>query len=537
MVAHGKLLDYKKTYLSDDNNHAPHASKDVSDSHRDVSSDPIDCPDIPADPVKRCLKHPKYEMDKCCVKCAVVTCLECAFNDHKAQTCDVIPLEDIPKILKTLQGHVDDAWQSFVQLRDSVTNMYKEQKQLQDNVRDLIREEIESTAEEAIKKIKTNQDSLLQAVCEQGTTESLAFDSKMKKMKDEYTTLKEQKIANMNREFEDLDKLQKVNDTLEKINGVSARFGRMLSLEDKQIDFSSTKVENDGTFCKVTNGKLVGGVMIKKNQCVHLLDQRLQGKGVLFTCFDPNDSKKEYWKYLYPIKDQRYPIVLSNRAMYHDNHFRLLFAAGRTAYFVDFIPSREGLYEGVKNVELVEINAVVTGSWITSIYAHHNTNHYRSEFIISLSGCNVLHRCNLVHKGAFAEINISPLISATHRSLNSITYNETMFAIVIQGSNEVIMFTNDGIIKRCGTLSPPAGPTVLKPVSVFWTGARWLVIWMSTETKGSWLVMMYKPKEDRMEEVYRGVVTSILDVPVSITNSERNVVVSLANTSTVIFKF
>ncbi|PIK54836.1 hypothetical protein BSL78_08265 [Apostichopus japonicus] len=134
MVAHGKLLDYKKTYLSDDNNHAPHASKDVSDSHRDVSSDPIDSPDIPEDPVKRCQKHPKYEMDKCCVKCAVVTCVECALNDHKVQPCDVIPLEDIPKILKTQQGHVDDAWQSFVQLRDSVTNMYKEQKQLQDNV-------------------------------------------------------------------------------------------------------------------------------------------------------------------------------------------------------------------------------------------------------------------------------------------------------------------------------------------------------------------------------------------------------------------
>ncbi|PIK51069.1 hypothetical protein BSL78_12062 [Apostichopus japonicus] len=279
-------------------------------------------------------------------------------------------------------------------------------------------------------------------------------------------------------------------------------------LKVKPVDLLYRKIPNDGTFCSITVGILLGSVNLRSNQIIHTFNERKTSGGVLLICVDPKDSSKEYWRHLEKIDNHDDPVVMSNLAMYYDSGHHPLFAVGNTVFIVH--PHRnDSLYDSVKSVSSMVIDEVPEGSWITSITAHRPNKNPNNEFIIFTSCDHSIREYNVsgyvlrvIYTRDFVRSNVYPEL------LTVIIYLLSLVEVLIRQ-----LIDSDDTVKQCVTLRLPSTMSGMLPINIIWTCSRWLVLYISKGVEKEWKVVDYGKTGEFVKVCVEGTSSNEMDVP------------------------
>ncbi|PIK57145.1 hypothetical protein BSL78_05965 [Apostichopus japonicus] len=485
--------------------------------------------------VERCLDHEEQTMKYFCLSCDSKICPDCLYSAHNPKTnCEVIKLSEISdqvsKHHQNLIQEIEGAETSII----SAKNFWKEKKDSLGKTRQDARATIYKEFLLRLEKAETLKRDLTQKVDREEVSDQkqllevihgiqilekeLERLAKVKKKKTEKSSHDLQEL------IEGMKKIKSIRNQLDKQNE---------KLKVKPVDILYRKIPNDGPFCSITVGMLLGSVHLRLNQIIHTFNERKSSGGVLLICVDPKDSSKEYWRHLEKIDNHDDPVVMSNLAMYYDSGHHPLFAVGNTVFIVH--PHRNGsLYDSVKSVSSMVIDEVPEGSWITSITAHRPNKNPNNEFIIFTSCDHSIREYNV--SGCVLRV-IYTRDFVRSNAISRVAYCHNLFAIIGRSLDDVILIDSDDTVKQCVTLRLPSTMSGMLPINIIWTCSRWLALYISKGVEKEWKVVDYGKTGEFVKVCVEGTSSNEMDVPLCVTRCANTGHVTLANTNVRIFQY
>ncbi|PIK57143.1 hypothetical protein BSL78_05963 [Apostichopus japonicus] len=286
--------------------------------------------------VERCLDHEDQTMKYFCLSCVSEICPDCLFSAHNPKTnCEVIKLTKISDQVSKHQQNLIQEIEAAETSSLSAKKFWKEKKDSLRNARQYAR-------------AKINEDSLILLEKAEKLKGDLKQEVDRKEVSDQKQLLEDiQEIQILDKELERLAKLkrkkteksshglQELIKGIKKIKSIQNQLDQQNEkLKTKPVDLLYRKIPNDGAFCSITVGMLIGSVIMSSIQILNIFDERQSSGGVLLICVDPEDSSKEYWRHLEQIGNHDDPVVMSNIDMYYDGKSHSLFAVGNTVFIV-----------------------------------------------------------------------------------------------------------------------------------------------------------------------------------------------------------
>ncbi|XP_071852129.1 uncharacterized protein [Apostichopus japonicus] len=485
--------------------------------------------------IERCLDHEDQTMQYFCLSCVSKICPDCRYSGHNPKThCEVIKLSEISDQVSKHHQNLIQEIESAETSSLSAKKFWKEKKDSLGNARQH-------------RRAKINEECLLRLENVEKLKRDLTQEVDRKEVSDQKQLLEDiHEIQILDKELERLAKLKKKktekssHDLQEMIEGMKKIKSLRNQLDQqneklkvKPVDLLYRKIPNDGTFCSITVGMLIGSVSLRADQLLHILDERQSSGGVLLTCVDPKDSSKEYWRHLEKVDNHDDPVVMSNRSMFDDARHHIIFAVGKSVFIVN--PHWNGsLYDSLESVSSLVIGEVPGGSWITSIAAHRPNKDPNDEFIISTSCDHSIREYNI--SGYVLRV-IDTRHFVRFNAIFSVAYCHDFFAIIDRGFGDVILIREYGRIRQSGTFRLPSAMSGMLPINIIWTGFTWLVLYISEGVEKEWKVVHYKESGEFVEVCYKGTSSNEMGVPICVTQFQNTGYVTLANTNVRIFRY
>ncbi|XP_071852121.1 uncharacterized protein [Apostichopus japonicus] len=470
-----------------------------------------------------------------CLSCLSKICPDCLYSAHNPKTnCEVIKISEISDQVSKHQQNLIQEIEAAETSSLSAKNFWKEKKN-----------SLRKTRQDA--RAKIHEDFLILLEKAEKLKRDLTQEVDRKEVSDQKQLLEDiHEIQILDKELERLAKLKKnkteksSHDLQELIEGMKKMKSIRSQLDQqnenlkvKPVDLLYRKIPNDGTFCSMTVGMLLGSVSLRADQLLHIFDARQSSGGVLLICFDPKDSSKEYWRHLKKIDNHDDPVVMSNIDMYYDGKRHSLFAVGKAVFIVH--PRLNGsLYDSVESVSSLVIDEVPEGSWISSITAHHPSNDPNDEFIISTSCDHSIREYN-VSGSALRVIDTRDFVRSN--AISRVAYCRNLFAIIGRSLDDVILIDSDGTVKHCGTLWLPSAKSAMLPINIIWTGDDWLVLYIREGVEKEWKVVEYAKTGNFVKVCDVGTSSNEVDVPLSVTRYQNTGHVTLANANVREFQY
>ncbi|XP_071852128.1 uncharacterized protein [Apostichopus japonicus] len=485
--------------------------------------------------VERCPDHEDQTMQNFCLSCVSKICPNCLHSAHNPKTkCEVIKLSEISDQVSKHHQNLIQEIQAAETISLSAKNFWKEKK-----------DALGKTRQDA--RATINKDFFLRLENAEKLKRDLTQEVDRKEVSDQKQLLEDiHEIQILDIELERLAKLKKkktetsshdlqeIIEGMKKIKSLRNQLDQQYeNLKVKPVDLLYRKLPNDGAFCSITDSTLIGSVHLGRAQLLHTFNERKTSGGVLLICVDPRDTSTEYWRHLEKIDNHDDPVVMSNLVMYYDSGYHPLFAVGNTVFIVH--PHRNGaLYDSVISVSSLVINEVPEGSWITSVTAHRLSRSPHDAFIISTSCDHSIREYN-VSGSALRVIDTRDFVRSN--DIYRVAYYRNLFAIIGRTLDDVILIDADGTFKQCGTLRLPSTMSGMLPINIIWTGAQWLVLYISEGVEKEWKVVHYKETGEFVKVYDEGTSSNETDVPVCATRCGNTGCLTLANTNVRTFQY
>ncbi|XP_071853708.1 uncharacterized protein [Apostichopus japonicus] len=473
-----------------------------------------------------CFIHEELPLKYLCVSCDSKICPDCAFTSHNRDAgCDVISFDEMSNEVSRRREKLMKELEMLKTGIASTEQLRKEKKENLARSNEKSRNEVQRDYFTLIEKAESNK--RLQTEVLVGK-ELADIKQILEEEKESQILENELEIITKCHKFSHenaLDEIQKISKSTKKTAEIKVKLEKQKEmLKNRSVDLLYSKIPNDGAFCSITVSTLIGSVSLRSNQLLHTFDERQTSGGVLLTCINPLDSSKEYWRYLQKIDNHDDPVVMSNIDMYNDNEHHQLFAVGNTVFIVH--PHDNGsLYDSVKSVSSLVIVEVPEGSWITSIATDY-PNDPNDEFIISTSCDHSIREYN-VSGSALRVIDTRDILR--YNGISRVAYCGNLFAIIGRSLDDVIMIRDDGTVKQCGTLRLPSAMSGMLPINIIWTGAHWMVLYISEGVEKEWTVVNYEETGEFVKVCDEGTSSNEMDVPLSVARNRSTGYVTLAN--------
>ncbi|PIK44018.1 hypothetical protein BSL78_19120 [Apostichopus japonicus] len=305
-----------------------------------------------------------------CLSCVLTICPECVLSSHKNDLCDTVKLSVIPdEILKRSQALIKIT-EAAKASTTSAEKLLMEKHNLLTQCREDSRRKIGKDSSVLIENIEKIKKVLLSEIDEQEKCDR-------ERMIDERNI-----IHNLDNEVEKFSKfkqrsaennlqdLQELKRAIDHIKLTQNRIDQQNeTLKEKITSFLYRRVPNDGTFCLITMTKLVGSVVLYKNQLLHIFDERQNNEVIVIICVNPDDISCEYWRRLVKTDNVNDPVISLNTSMFFNNKHYAVFAVGRKVYVLrpKFVGS---LYVSAESVFSVLIDTIPEGSCISHVANH-----------------------------------------------------------------------------------------------------------------------------------------------------------------------
>ncbi|XP_071850468.1 uncharacterized protein [Apostichopus japonicus] len=475
---------------------------------------------------KNCFIHEDLLLKYFCVSCDSKICPECVLFAHNRDAgCDVISLHEMSKEVSQRREKLMKELETLKTGIASTEQLWKGKREHLARCREISRTEVQKDyltlidKTESMKRLQTEVldgkelDDINQIFEEK--KESQILENELAKI------TKCHKFSHENA----LDEIQKISKSTKKTAEIKDKLEKQKEmLKHRYVDLLYRKIPNDRIFCSITVSTLIGSLSLYDNQLLHIFDERHIHRGVLLSCIDPKDSSKEYWRHLQKIDNHDDPVVMSNRSMFNDARHHIIFAVGKSVFIVH--PHwTSSLYDSVKSVSSLVIDEVPEGSWITSITEHRPNKDPNNEFIISTSYDHSIRE--YVSGSAIREIDTRDLVRSN--DIYRVAYCRNLFAIIGRSLDDVILIDSDGTVKQCGTLRLPSAMSGMLPINIIWTGADWLVLYISEGVEKEWKAVNYKKTGEFVKVCDEGISSNEMDVPLNVARNINTGYVTLAN--------
>lgn len=209
-----------------------------------------------------------------CLSCELTTCPECVLSSHTNELCDTVRLSDIPaEILKRSQALIAKAETAKASMT-SAERLLVEKHQLLTQCREDSRRKIGKDSSVLIGNIEKIKGTLLREIDEQEKCDRERMIDERKiihNLDNEVEKFSKFKQRSAENKLHDLQELKKAMDRIKLTQNRIDQQNE--TLKEKITSFLYRRVPNDGTFCLITMTKLVGSVVLYKNQLLHIFDE------------------------------------------------------------------------------------------------------------------------------------------------------------------------------------------------------------------------------------------------------------------------
>ncbi|KAJ8050884.1 hypothetical protein HOLleu_04256 [Holothuria leucospilota] len=473
---------------------------------------------------ERCIEHEDLVLKYFCVTCDSKVCSDCALNLHDKGSHDVIKLGDIRNEVSRRSIELEGEIEEMSKRNEALQENWQEKKIFVSNCREKVRKEIQRDIILIQEKAEKNKLSLLKMLDEKEISD---FKGLMKEREDIEHLI--WKVNNVKKEIhetssDNLGKLRKLTEAKRKCTDMKEQQEQQERVaKKKRVDLLYKKQPNDGKCGILTLCSLVGGVILREDQVVHVFDERRESVGVLLICIDPRDPSKEYWRHLITVADSLSPVVMSWLDLFCNGKLQFVFAVGRTIFNV--LPHWTGsMYNSVESVSSVFIDDLDEASWITSI-SPISKQGTRETFTFSVSNSSILREYH-VSGEALRKIDAKDYAS----SIIGVANKDNIYAIISRGIDNVILITAESTVKQSGFLRASSSLTgCVHPVCVIWTGASWLVMFVNNGEGKEWKVVSCGERGNLLKVCCEGTSSSDMDIPVSVTRQRQTGFVTFAD--------
>lgn len=482
---------------------------------------------------ERCIEHEDLVLKYFCVTCDSKVCSDCALNLHDKSSHDVVKLADISNEVSRRSTELEGEIEEMVKRNEALQESWQEKKIFVSNCREKVRKEIQRDIILIQEKAEKNKLSLLKMLDEKEISD---FKGLMKEREDIEHLI--WRVNNVKKEIHEtssdyLGKLRKLTEAKRKFTDMKEQQEQQETIvKKKRVDLLYKKEPNDGKCGTLTLCSLVGGVSLGQDQIVLVCDGRQSTGDVLLICIDPKDPSKEYWRHLVTVDDHLSPVFMSYIASFYDGKKHFLFVVGKRVFNV--LPHWTGsIYDSVDSVASLIIDDLEEGSWITSIAKCGKPGHEDyDEFVISVNNSSILRKYHVSGEA------LKKIDTKDHAlSIISVANKDNIFAIISRGSDNLILITAESTVKQSGSLRPPSFPSgTLRPSSVIWTGAYWLVLFVSDGKEKEWKVVNYAKAGNLIKVCCEGISCSDMNTPVSVTRCKDTGFASFADNTIKIFE-
>lgn len=430
--------------------------------------------------------------------------------------------------------------------QQELTNSFKEQcevarilchqrKEFQENTIKQVETMITEACRKTHQSIDYSENDLLiklQKAAENYTTEAQNIETKLMAYSNEVRRLENNMSEVTSDQFVRWRQLKDVKKQTQKL--VADMTIEMDKIRSRESAILYQSVPNNSTFFEVNRCTAITGLMINDNQMVHVIDQRVMDGKVLLLCFDITDSTKEYWRYHIETDscNKSKPLVASNTHLWYNDKRLLLLAIGKTVFIVEPY-HRCPINEYVEKVSTQDIDAVLDGSWITSIAAHNPNNDPYDKFVITSHGSQTVSEYNM--SGVLLRaIDVEQVVNST--DITCLAYRHNTFAIACRDQTDVTLVTSElGMLKICGFFKSPSKD--LLPIFVICMGEKWWALFVSNGEQKDWRVLQYDDNGELVMTCDEGRARGGMDLPISLDIWRLDGFVSFANSTLRNFAF
>lgn len=453
----------------------------------------------------RCVSHGDQELKCFCISCNTKVCSECAATLHIIPLgCKVIFLheisEELPKQREKLMNDIKSARARLISVQQLLDDKEASSKSCQNDTRSRILRD----AEELDGKVEKGRQKLMKQV---ESYESFYFDkminTKQSYAKDEELLLRKGSADNA------LDMLRQIK---ERISNIVTNERTCKVIDTRSINLLYRAITNNGEFCYVTESTMIGSAVVYKNLMVNIFDERKSNRSVRQSLVDINNNSILYSSKLIKVDDCIHPVVMSQLAMHDDQSDYAIFAVGHKV-FLSKLPGLFIDYDILDTTSTLVIKDIKNGSWITSIATHSPDNSIHCEFAVTMKDDYTIREYNITGN-MLRKIDTRPLISTNE--LSSVAYHNSMFALICKEREDVILIAASERQRQCGSLNLPSSTSNMMPFNIIWTGAHWLVLYVSSVLGRNWKVATYTDSGDFLKVCDEGKSSNDMAVPVCV---------------------
>ncbi|KAJ8050832.1 hypothetical protein HOLleu_04180 [Holothuria leucospilota] len=483
------------------------------------------------EPTERCFLHEKFYLQYFCATCAERTCAECAEKFHNMTPgCKIFALSEVKKRSENQRDELEQNLYLAELTLNSAEMEAMEQCKKSSHLKKYVRNRIEKDYLSLLQRVEHEEYAILDQIMENKVMlmkKFLSAKNQLEKIIDYIDYLRESlkeshgDILNMTKSItwiENETQLTEKNmeDQLDVLRGDISALGNF------SVDKEMSAVSSQST--------LIGGVLIQKNQLVHLYDERHIHGGVNLVCIDPTDASREYWRHLVIVSKRQCCVVMSYISLWYNSTPHVLFAAGNIVFIVQH-NWHNSIYESVASVQTRVIDEIREDSYITSIFTcAKNGKQFEDEFLISISNCASLKKCRISNKTL-------QVINTGIDFIKCASYAFNIVAVATCLSSNVVLLTTEPSIRKVGYLRPKPWMEGLLTVSVIWDGTYWIVLYVRNKgQEKEWKIIKYERMGEFVGVCAEGEQCDETNVPVSVARCKNTLFVSFPDKTVSFFR-
>lgn len=438
-----------------------------------------------------CPKHKEEKLGYVCLTCCKQMCDACTVSSHNnSPNCKIVPVENMSQEIKNQRKRLSDKLERIKHNLVDLEGRCEERDILIKSRGNALREEIDCNYALLIGQVNLRKLKLLKRVTEMEISDTkvlLLVASQVEEAKDGLTWLRNVSPSLPNN---DLPELMKISELESKVNKIAIELEETGNMCSKNDHLFYSSVYNHCKFSALISNPVVGSVLIKKNQLVKVIDNRLEKGGIyLVSSGVQDDSQSEHWRHLVLTEKHGFPIVIADKLGSINGKQCIILAVGKEIIIVRLC-TNEQKYASVGSESATYCNELSDDSWITSIsLSQAKYNSSDSLLIISISSSSVLRECK-VSGDLVKTLDITNVVP-----YNNISYavrSNDVIAMVACGRNDVILVRSDDEIPcHVGSLRSPSLRCNSPSIVTYTNNGQWLVLYVSRSEPNEWEVNLY----------------------------------------------